>query len=51
MPDIANAITDEINSIVDYSNIPTLTDENKDLVVMLGEEQDTDFIEAVKNND
>ena len=48
MPEIANAITDEINSIEDYSIIPTLTKENKDLVIMLDEKQDTDFIEAVK---
>lgn len=48
MPDIANAITEEINSIVDYSTIPTLIDENKDLIIMLDEKQDTDFIEAVK---
>lgn len=48
MPDIANAITEEINSILDYSTIPTLTDENKDLIIMLDEKQDTDFIEAVK---
>ena len=48
MPDIANAITEEINSIVDYSIIPTLDDENKDLIIMLDEKQDTDFIEAVK---
>ena len=48
MPHIANAITEEINSIVDYSTIPTLTDENKDLIIMLDEKQDTDFIEAVK---
>ena len=48
MPNIANAITEEINSIVDYSTIPTLTDENKDLIIMLDEKQDTDFIEAVK---
>ena len=48
MPDIANAITEEINSIVDYSTIPTLTDENKDLIIMLDDKQDTDFIEAVK---
>ena len=48
MPDIANAITEEINSIVDYSTIPTLTDENKDLIIMLDEKQDTDFIEVVK---
>ena len=48
MPHIANAITEEINSIVDYSTIPTLTDENKDLVIMLDEKQDTEFIEAVK---
>lgn len=48
MPHIANAITEEINSIADYSTIPTLTDENKDLIIMLDEKQDTDFIEAVK---
>lgn len=48
MPEIANAITEEINSIEDYSTIPTLTEENKDLVIMLDEKQDTDFIEAVK---
>ncbi|MBC5996465.1 phospho-sugar mutase [Romboutsia ilealis] len=48
MPEIANAITDEINSIDDYSKIPTITEENKNLVVMLDEEQDTAFIEAVK---
>ena len=48
MPEIANAITEEINSIDDYSTIPTLTEENKDLVIMLDEKQDTDFIEAVK---
>lgn len=49
MPEIANAITDEINSIEDYSTIPTLTEENKDLVIMLDEKQDTEFIEAVKS--
>ena len=48
MPEIANAITDEINSIEDYSTIPTITDKNKELVIMLDEEQDTAFIEAVK---
>lgn len=48
MPEIANAITEEINLIEDYSIIPTLTEENKDLVIILGEKQDTDFIEAVK---
>ena len=31
MPHIANAITEEINSIHDYSTIPTLTEENKNL--------------------
>lgn len=48
MPEIANAITEEINLIEDYSIIPTLTEENKDLVIILGEKQDNDFIEAVK---
>ena len=48
MPHIANAITEEINSIHDYSKIPTISDENKDLVIMLDKEADTEFIEAVK---
>lgn len=48
MPEISNAITEEINSIEDYSTIPTLTEENKDLVIILDEKQDTDFIESVK---
>ena len=48
MPHIASAITDEINSITDYSTIPTLTKENEDLVIMLTDEDDTKFIEAVK---
>ena len=48
MPQIANAITEEINSINDYSKIPTITEENENLVIMLDEKQDTDFIEAVK---
>ncbi|CEH34843.1 phospho-sugar mutase [Romboutsia lituseburensis] len=49
MPHIANAITDEINEIHDYSTIPTLTEENKELVIMLDQKQDTEFIEAVKS--
>nr|WP_330408585.1 phospho-sugar mutase [Romboutsia weinsteinii] len=48
MPHIANTITEEINSIKDYSTIPTITEENKNLVIMLGEDDDTSFIEAVK---
>lgn len=48
MPHIANAITEEINSIHDYSTIPTLDENNKDLVVLLDESADTSFIEAVK---
>ncbi len=48
MPEIANAITDEINSIEDYYIIPTFSEENKNLVVLLDEKQDADFIEAVK---
>lgn len=48
MPEIAAAITDEVNSIKDYSTIPTIKENQKDLVVMLGEDQDTAFIEAVK---
>lgn len=48
MPNIADAITKEVNSINDYSKIPTIKKDQKNLVVMLGEEQDTEFIEAVK---
>ena len=48
MPEIAAAITDEVNSIKDYSTIPNIKENQKDLVVMLGEDQDTAFIEAVK---
>ena len=48
MPEIANAITEEINAIEDYSTIPALSEENKDLVVLLDDKQDTAFIEAVK---
>ncbi len=48
MPHIANAITKEINSIHDYSQIPTINEKNKNLVVMLGEDDDGAFIEAVK---
>ncbi|WP_122641335.1 phospho-sugar mutase [Romboutsia sp. Marseille-P6047] len=49
MPHIADAITNEINSIEDYSLIPTINEENKSLIVMLDEIQDTNFIEAVKS--
>ncbi|WP_074089442.1 phospho-sugar mutase [Clostridioides difficile] len=49
MPEIANAITEKVNSIHDYSTIPTLTEANKNLVVLLEESQDTKFIEAVKS--
>lgn len=49
MPEIASKITEEINLIKDYSSIPTLTEENKHLVVTLDENQDNEFIEAVKS--
>ena len=48
MPEIASAITTEVNAITDYSTIPTIKDDQKDLVVMLDDNQDTAFIEAVK---
>ena len=48
MPEIASAITAEVNAITDYSTIPTIKYEQKDLVVMLDDKQDTAFIEAVK---
>ena len=48
MPEIADKITEEVNSIEDYSTIPTIKEEQKELIVMLGEEQDTAFIEAIK---
>lgn len=48
MPEIADKITDEVNSIEDYSKIPMIREDQKHLVVMLRKEQDTAFIEAVK---
>ena len=48
MPEIAEKITEEVNMIEDYSKIPTIKENQKKLIVMLGEEQDTAFIEAVK---
>ncbi|GAA0707289.1 phospho-sugar mutase [Paraclostridium ghonii] len=48
MPEIADKITDEVNSIKDYSKIPTIKEDQKHLVVILDKEQDTAFIEAVK---
>ena len=48
MPEIASAITAEVNAIKDYSTIPTIKEDQKDLVIMLGKDQDTAFIEAVK---
>ena len=48
MPEITSAITAEVNAITDYSTIPTIKDDQKDLVVMLDDNQDTAFIEAVK---
>ena len=48
MPEIAEKITEEVNMIEDYSKIPTIKENQKELIVMLGEEQDTAFIEAVK---
>ena len=48
MPEIASAITAEVNAITDYSTIPTIKDEQKDLVVMLDDKQDTAFIEVIK---
>ena len=46
-PDIAEEIITEVNKIEDYANIPT-TDEGNSLIVMLDEEVDTAFVEAVK---
>ena len=48
MPNIANEITKEINNINDYSEIPTISEENKNLIIMLDEKEDTEFIEAIK---
>lgn len=48
MPHIANEITKEINSITDYSIIPTYDESMKHLIKVLDEKQDSEFIEAVK---
>ena len=46
-PDIAEEIITEVNKIEDYASIPT-TNENNSLIVMLNEECDNAFVEAVK---
>lgn len=48
MPNIANEITKEINNINDYSEIPTISEENKNLIIMLDKKEDKEFIEAIK---
>lgn len=49
MPHIASKITDEIEAIKDFSQIPTLTEDKKELRITLTKKDDTDFIEAVKS--
>ena len=46
-PDIAKEIITEVNKIEDYSKIPT-TDESNELIVILTEEVDIAFCDAVK---
>ncbi len=46
-PNIAEEIITEVNKIEDYASIPT-TNENNSLIVMLNEECDNAFVEAVK---
>ena len=46
-PDIANEIIKEVNKIEDYSLIPT-TDKSNELIKVLGDDVDTAFINAVK---
>ncbi|MEG3038657.1 MAG: phospho-sugar mutase, partial [Clostridia bacterium] len=48
MPEVAEKITEEVEKIQDYGKIPTIKENQKNLVIMLGKEQDTAFIEAVK---
>lgn len=48
MPHISKDITEEINAITDYSVIPAIDENNKDLVIILDDEVDTAFIEAIK---
>ncbi|WP_300277395.1 phospho-sugar mutase [Peptacetobacter sp.] len=49
MPKYADMITDKVNSIEDFSIIPEFTEEKADLIEVLSEKYDRDFIETIKN--
>ena len=48
MPNIADEITKEVNSITDFTQIPTIKKEQQKLIITLDKTQDDKFIEAVK---
>ena len=49
MPKYADMITEEVNSVEDYNIIPEYTDEKSNLIEILTDKQDRDFIETIKN--
>lgn len=49
MPKYADMITEEVNSVEDYNSIPEYTEEKFNLIELLSNKQDREFIETVKN--
>ena len=49
MPKYADMITNEVNSVEDYNIIPEYTDEKSNLIEILSDKQDREFIETIKN--
>lgn len=50
MPDVADKVLNEIESIKDFSDIPTFKEENSSMMILLDKSIDDDFIEAVEKN-
>lgn len=48
MPKYADMITDKVNSITDFSIIPEFTQDKANLIEVLSEKYDRDFIETIK---
>ncbi len=50
MPEVADKVLNEINSIENFSEIPEFKKEYEDKMVLLGEEIDREFLNAVEKN-
>lgn len=48
MPDVADEIIKEVNSINDFTEIPTIKEDQKRLIIKLDKTQDDKFIQAIK---